>query len=86
MAISLNEALAITEDRYRPFDIKFVAFDANRRKGGQLIELIGCERRGASHNMKVNDTISVARKGIDSHPYTIHNHLILEVNKQEVFI
>lgn len=86
MAISLNEALSITEDRTRLFDITYVSLDIARKKGGEVIALAGCQRAGASHNMKNNDTISVVRPNAPHHPYTIHNHLILEVNKQEVFI
>ncbi len=86
MAISLNEALSITEDRERPFSLKFVSLDINRRSGGELIELPEAIRRGASHNMKQNDTIAVKAVGRKAHPYTAHNLLILEVNGQEDYI
>lgn len=86
MAISLNEALSITADREIPFSLKFVSLDANRRSGGEIIELPEAVRSGASHNTKQNDTIVVKAIGRKVHPYTVHNHLILEVNGQEIFI
>lgn len=85
MAISLNDALKITEDSSRPFDIKFVSLDQNRKTGGEAITLIDCRRTGASHGMKENDTISVAQNQRPGHPYAIHNFLILEVNGQEIY-
>lgn len=86
MAISLFDALQITEDYTRPFSIKFVALDKARKTGGQIIELNNAIRAGASHSMKRNDTVSVKILGARRHPYIIHTHLILEVNKQEIFI
>jgi len=86
MAISLHEALSITEDRTKPCQIKFVAFDNTRKKGGELIELTKAVRMGASHNQKQNDTIVMKQTGNNHHPHTIHNFLIIEVNHNEVFV
>lgn len=86
MSISLLDALQITEDSSIPFGIKFVSFDESRKKGGEIIELNDCVRVGASHSMKNNDTISVKQRGMKKHPYTVHTHMILEVNNQEVFV
>lgn len=84
--ISLLDALQITENNTVPFGIKFVSFDRTRKTGGEIIELTNAVRTGASHNMKANDTISVKQIGMDRHPYTVHIHLIKEINNQEVFI
>lgn len=86
MGVQLREALSITEDPLVPFSIKFVSYDAGRKTGGEIITLPRCTRTGANHNRKKNDTTVV--KPIDrvSHPYVVHNHLILEVNEMEVFI
>lgn len=86
MSISLTDALAITEDGSLPFGIKFISCDLNRNRGGEVIDLPMAFRTGASHNRKQNDTIVVKAAGREQHPYTVHNHLILEVNKQEIFI
>lgn len=83
MAISLASALEIT--RQGNFDISFVSYDSNRKTGGELIELTGCRRTGASHNMREHDTISVLKDGY-THPHIVHTFLIKEVNKLEVFI
>lgn len=85
MAITLNDALDITA-KAEPFQIKFVTFDKSRKQGGDIIELPSAQRVGASHNMKANDTISVKQLHNDNHPYPVHTHLIIEVNKQKVFI
>jgi hypothetical protein len=86
MRISLSEALIITEDVSTPCQIKFVSLDVSRKKGGELIELTSAVRVGASHNRKQNNTIVMKQTGNDHHPHTIHNYLITEVNKHEVFI
>lgn len=86
MAIQLREALNITEDTERFFSIKFVSFDKNRKKESEKIFLPTCVRVGASHNRKANDTIVVQPIDRNVHPYTVHIHLIQEVNGQEVFI
>lgn len=83
MAIELYEALNITEDS-RPFHIKWVGYDESRNKGGQVLEMEGAIRVGASHNRKKNDTIVVRKPGSDLHPHTIHIHLIKEVNHKPV--
>lgn len=85
MAISLNEALALTEAE-AGFDIRFCSYDSSRKTGGELIDLKDCKRVGASHMMNVNDTIVVKQKGRDRHPYVVHNHLIMEVNGKEIYI
>lgn len=85
MAISLHEALCITEEP-RPFHIKWVGYDDSRNRGGDVMEMEDAIRVGASHNRKENETIVVKKKGSDLHPHTIHNHLIMEVNNQPVFI
>lgn len=86
MSLSLLDALQITKNNLVPFGIKFVALDKSRKTGGEIIEIADAVRVGASHNMKANDTISVKQIGANRHPYSVHTHLILEVNKQEVFI
>lgn len=85
MATSLNDALTITEQP-EPFAIKFVTCDIARKKGGDIIELNKAVRVGTSHNRKVNDTIAVKQTGNTHHPHTVHNHLILEINNQEIYI
>lgn len=89
MAIKLAEALDIMvdkEDSLRPFDIEFVSYDESRNSGGELISLKNCKQVGASHNRKSNGTVVVKQIDRDSHPYTVHHHLILKVNDQEIFI
>lgn len=86
MAISLSDALQITEDAQRPFSISYVSFDKTRKKGGEIIHLSNAARVGASHNMKWNDTISVKQLGNDHHPHAVHIHLITEINGQEIFL
>lgn len=86
MPISLRDALQITEDKSRNFDIEFVSFDEARKKGGEVIELTGCIRTGASHSMTNNNTISVVQPGRNKHPYAVHIHLIKTINKQEIYV
>lgn len=86
MAISLAAALEITKDSNRPFQIKYVTYDRNRGTGGELIELTEAVRIGSSHNQRVNNTINVKQLNAGHHPHTVHAHLILEVNNQEIYI
>jgi len=86
MAISLIDALGITEEKSRPFAIRFVTFDASRKKGGQIIDLSNAVRVGTSHNQKDNDTITVKQLNNSHHPHTVHTHLILSVNNNQIFI
>lgn len=85
MAITLQDALDITA-KPAPFQIKFVTLDKQRKKGGEIIELTEAQRVGASYNMRANDMISVKQLNNTNHPYPVHTHLIIEVNKQKVFI
>jgi hypothetical protein len=84
MAISLIDALAITEDDSQDFQIKFVTYNKSKGTGGQIIELKNCKRVGANFNLSAHDMISVIQK--HGHPYPIHTHLITEVNNQPIFI
>jgi hypothetical protein len=84
MAISLIDALSITEDDSKQFHVKFVTFNKSKKTGGQIIELNDCKRVGADYNLSKQDMISVAQP--HGHPYPIHTHLILEVNHQQVFL
>lgn len=84
MAISLIDALAITEDDSKKFQIKFVTFNKSKQTGGQIIELDNCQRGGAKFNLSNQDMISVRQP--HGHPYPIHTHLILEVNHQPIFL
>lgn len=86
MAIRLREALNTMEDKDTSFSIRFQSFDANRKKKGEKIFLPCCVLVGASHNKKFNDTVVVKPIDRHAHPYTVHMHLILEVNKMEVFL
>lgn len=86
MAISLLDALQITEDIRKPFSISFVSFNKTKRQGGKIIKLSRAVRVGATHNMKQNDTINVKQLGPDNHPIPVHTHLILTLNDQEIFI
>lgn len=86
MAIKLNDALDITNKEGIPFQIKFVSFDKSRNKGGEITELTNAERTGSRINMKANDMISVKQLNNSNHHYPVHTHLIIELNKQKVFI
>ncbi len=86
MAISLASALQITKDNSRNFQIKYVAFDRSRRTGGSIIELTDAFRVGSNHDQVNNNTITVKQSNNRHHPHTVHTHLILEVNKQEIYI
>lgn len=84
MAISLIDALAITEDDSKSFHISFVTYNKSKKSGGQIIELNDCKRAGAKYNLSNQDMISVIQK--HGHPYPIHTHLILEINHQPIFL
>lgn len=86
MAISLIDALAQTEDKTQPFQIKWVAFNKSKKTGGNIIELTKAVRMGAKYNLSSNDMISVKQQGNSNHPYPIHTHLIIEFNNQPIFI
>jgi len=85
--MQLREALTIMEDTSRAFSIKFASFDQNRNLGiSEIIELENCVQVGASHNRKKNDTTVVKQIHGERHPYTVHNHLIISVNNDRIFI
>lgn len=84
--LSLIDALAITEVKERPFQLKFVAFDKAKKSGGNIVELTDAYRVGAKYNHADNDMITVKQKNNRNHPYPVHTHMILEVNSQEVYI
>jgi hypothetical protein len=86
MSLQLIDALSIMEDTLNSFDISFVSCDLSRKTGGEIINLKRCVRVGANHNRKQNDTTVIKPVDRDSHPYPVHNFLILSVNGQEVFI
>lgn len=84
MAISLIDALDITEDKRQSFQIKFISFNKDKKTGGDVIELPRAHRMGAKFNLSKQDMLSVSQDR--GHPYPVHAHLILEVNHQSVFI
>lgn len=84
--LMLRDALSILEDKLVPFSIKFCSFDGTRNKGGEVISLPSAIQVGASHNRKINDTVVVKPTDRQAHPYTVHTHLIMEVNNLEVVI
>lgn len=84
MAISLIDALSITEDNSQEFQIKFVSYNKSTGSGGKIIELLKASRGGAKYNLSNQDMISVQQK--HGHPYPIHTHLILEINNQPIFL
>ncbi len=86
LMLSLIDALAITEVKERPFQLKFVAFDKTKKTGGNVVELTNAYRVGAKYNHADNDMITVKQKNNSNHPYPVHTHMILEVNGQEVYI
>lgn len=85
MAISLIDALSVTEDTRQTFQIKFVSYNHDKQKGGEIIELPRAKRIGAKFNLAKQDMISVCQDNGD-HPYPVHIHLILEINKTPVFL
>lgn len=84
MAISLIDALAITEDTRQPFQIKFVSFNRDKRTGGKVIELPNAHRMGAKFKLSSKDMIAVSQD--HGHPYPVHIHLITEINNQPIYI
>ncbi len=82
--ILLNDALAILEDTTRPATVKYCTYDASRGSGGKIITLEKVVQVGASHNRKNNDTIILKPVDRVEHPYTVHMHLLMEVNRQVI--
>ena len=85
MAKSLIDALAETEDKATPFQIKFVSYNYEKQKGGETIELTKAIRTGAKYTLENNDMIAVTQNAND-HPYPVHIHLICEINNQPIFL
>lgn len=84
MGLSLIDALSITEDKRQPFQIKFVTFNADKKTGGKIIELPNATRTGAKFNLADKDMISVTQE--NNHHYPVHIHLIIEINKQPIYL
>lgn len=84
--LMLRDALTLMEDKLVPFSIKFCSYDFARNKGGEVISLPAAIQVGADHNRKKNDTVVVKPTDRQAHPYTVHTHLIMEVNNLEVVI
>jgi hypothetical protein len=85
MGISLIDGLAQTEDKTRTHHIKFVTYNEDKQKGGQIIELPRAFRTTAKYDLEKQDMICV-RQDNEDHPYTIHTHLIIEINHQPVYL
>jgi hypothetical protein len=85
MGLSLIDGLAQTEDKSQTFHIKFVTYNDEKQKGGQIIELPRAFRTNAKYTLENKDMICVRQDNTD-HPYTIHTHLITEINNQPIYL
>lgn len=83
MAISLIDGLSITEDKRQSFTIKYVKYNDAKKTGGQIIELPRAYRGGSAYKLEKQDMISVIQ---DGRSYPVHTHLILEINKQAIYL
>lgn len=89
MALDLAAVLAdIKTKDYRDnngtFEIRFVTAHRIKRNGGEFIHLEKACRAGLPPNCDGHEMIGL-RDMETGKPYAVHNRLILDYNKQEVF-
>ncbi len=83
MAISLKDALDITEDKRQSFSIQYVKYNHAKKTGGGINTLPRAYRTGAAFKLEKQDMINVVQ---DGRHYPIHIHMITEINNIPVFL
>lgn len=66
------------------FSIRFLKWNAQKRKGGEEVYLNAATCSGLRHKGWDNGTVGVKPVGTNLHPYPVHVLLILEVNGEAV--